>query len=887
MKAFLLTTLFLVISLTSALAQCASNESEIIVIINPDNYPAEISWELLDQTQNVLSSGTTSGDTLCIDGSECVTFNIYDSYGDGICCSYGQGSYEVLVDGVQVATGGDYDYEEAVTINCPPGFSCDNAEVIDLGSHVASDGDHWFTYTPTINGSYAITTCGQGNTCDTKMWIYEYCNMTSFEEDNTATIYYDENQGGCGEQAQLNVVLLEANVQYWVRIGDDGDDCDGTDINWSLSYNGPIAGCTDLTACNYNPIAETDDGSCIAVGDPACPDGPDLVVLSSVISSSMYLSTINAGDGNCYIPEGCLNGYGTRDILRFTTHIKNVGSLDYYIGSPSANPDQFDLVNCHNHAHYEGYAEYLLFDLNGNEIPIGFKNGFCVLDLECSDGGTAQYGCSNMGISAQCGDIYSSGLSCQWIDITDTPDGTYTMVVRTNWDQSPDALGRHETDYDNNQAQVCVILDRSSGSLVVTEDTNCAPLIDCAGNVNGGAKLDCTGVCNGTALSGDANGDYVRNMSDATEYLDLIADDDIAALPCVDLDADGEITVCDAAAMAHCLISEATHVHPPGQIDVIQECEFPVNMIHNPFDIVEFTISDIDVQGGYFDVSVKNPLTRILAYELEFEGVNISSATNLIADGSYPVAPVTGSSSRVVSLSTDDESVTKFTDFTPLVRVYFTGTPVSICLTDVVDVVTDGYELATGAIVDPCGTCPEDITGNGVVNIDDFLALNSAFGTACADCAEDLTGDGLVNIDDFLALNSAYAQSCYNLYGVIVDEELDLLADIQSIPNLIVHPELTKVIQAMTDERKLLIYPNPNRGDGIQFSISGLDRDNWGTVQIKVMDLSGKTVHAEIQNLTESASGKIVLSGLLPSGSYMVEANLEGMIFIEKLTVLR
>ena len=63
------------------------------------------------------------------------------------------------------------------------------------------------------------------------------------------------------------------------------------------------------------------------------------------------------------------------------------------------------------------------------------------MDLECSDGGTGQYGCSNMGISALCGDIYGSGLSCQWIDVTDVADGTYFLIVRANWDFIPDALG--------------------------------------------------------------------------------------------------------------------------------------------------------------------------------------------------------------------------------------------------------------------------------------------------------------------------------------------------------------------------------------------------------------------------------------------------------------
>ena len=68
-----------------------------------------------------------------------------------------------------------------------------------------------------------------------------------------------------------------------------------------------------------------------------------------------------------------------------------------------------------------------------------------------------------MGISAGCGDIYSSGLSCQWIDVTDVEDGTYYLVVRAA-EFIPDALGREEMDYDNNHAAVCINLDRTSGA---------------------------------------------------------------------------------------------------------------------------------------------------------------------------------------------------------------------------------------------------------------------------------------------------------------------------------------------------------------------------------------------------------------------------------------
>ncbi len=39
-------------------------------------------------------------------------------------------------------------------------------------------------------------------------------------------------------------------------------------------------------------------------------------------------------------------------------------------------------------------------------------------------------------------DIYGSGLMCQWVDMTEIDTGNYVLVIKVNWDQSPDALGR-------------------------------------------------------------------------------------------------------------------------------------------------------------------------------------------------------------------------------------------------------------------------------------------------------------------------------------------------------------------------------------------------------------------------------------------------------------
>jgi hypothetical protein len=52
-------------------------------------------------------------DTVAVASGSAVTFTIMDSWGDGICCVHGLGSYEVTGCGVTYASGGSFDYSEA------------------------------------------------------------------------------------------------------------------------------------------------------------------------------------------------------------------------------------------------------------------------------------------------------------------------------------------------------------------------------------------------------------------------------------------------------------------------------------------------------------------------------------------------------------------------------------------------------------------------------------------------------------------------------------------------------------------------------------------------------------------------------------------------------
>ena len=73
-------------------AQCNLNELEVIVNITPDNFPLETSWDVSIQGGSIVSSGTSNSDTFCLSNTVCYDFTIYDQIGDGMCCSFGNGS---------------------------------------------------------------------------------------------------------------------------------------------------------------------------------------------------------------------------------------------------------------------------------------------------------------------------------------------------------------------------------------------------------------------------------------------------------------------------------------------------------------------------------------------------------------------------------------------------------------------------------------------------------------------------------------------------------------------------------------------------------------------------------------------------------------------------
>ena len=121
--------------------------------LRTDYYPSETSWKLRDMNSNVVvASGSGYGQdndkyktrtkvydySACLDGGD-YKFSIYDSYGDGLCCDHGEGSYEVLLNGEVLAEGDEFGSSEVVSFSVIANGSIG----IEEGSEICEDNADW------------------------------------------------------------------------------------------------------------------------------------------------------------------------------------------------------------------------------------------------------------------------------------------------------------------------------------------------------------------------------------------------------------------------------------------------------------------------------------------------------------------------------------------------------------------------------------------------------------------------------------------------------------------------------------------------------------------------------------------------------------------------
>jgi len=107
--------------------------TQVVFNVTTDNYGDETTWQLVDSSSNVVASGpavdyadnTTYQEIISIPSlDECYSFSIFDSYGDGICCSWGNGSYNLEDEnGNVIISGGNFSNSESVVFTAKDALS--------------------------------------------------------------------------------------------------------------------------------------------------------------------------------------------------------------------------------------------------------------------------------------------------------------------------------------------------------------------------------------------------------------------------------------------------------------------------------------------------------------------------------------------------------------------------------------------------------------------------------------------------------------------------------------------------------------------------------------------------------------------------------------------
>jgi len=318
-----------------------------VIYASTDSWPYENSWDITDASGVVLASGDDASGTVgACGGSSCpddeVTVTLYDSYGDG--------GGEITVDGNVLTNPGS---SNSMTIcvdlsGCidviyasTDSWSSENSwDVTDASGAVIASGP---------NASGLIGTCGTPGCMDLLACNYD---ASATLDDGSCT--YAATGFDCAGNCLSGDAIVYTAGSYAYENSWDITDCSGTILfsgdgttgyeacqtlpavysvnlydsygdGWnggSLSVAGvaytiatgssevfqvgscPVYGCTDPNAANYDPAADTDDGSC-TYGTPGCTDA----------TACNYDPAATADDGSCtYAATGydcsgnCLSG---------------------------------------------------------------------------------------------------------------------------------------------------------------------------------------------------------------------------------------------------------------------------------------------------------------------------------------------------------------------------------------------------------------------------------------------------------------------------------------------------------------------------------------------------------------------------------------------------
>ena len=261
-----------------------SQESWVRVEVQPDQYPSEITWEILNSAGTVLAVNPPFTDmslqtTIIALDTEDYNFVIYDEFGDGICCAYGEGWFglsndcgleEYVYDFGGVSATVFFTLEQCAQPP-PPIVGCMDSTAVNFNPE-AGQNSYMGQVTPTSCNSFYPSN-------------YNYFGI--------ALDYYNENQSVFAIGTEISVggftyyidgtstpnncnagvamiyvvtdpILADGNLFDTMQVGALFTDLYEEDV-WVINPCEYIYGCNNPLAINYDPQATSNDGSCTII----------------------------------------------------------------------------------------------------------------------------------------------------------------------------------------------------------------------------------------------------------------------------------------------------------------------------------------------------------------------------------------------------------------------------------------------------------------------------------------------------------------------------------------------------------------------------------------------------------------------------------------------
>lgn len=386
-----------------------SQGSWVNVTVQADQYSAETTWEISGGGQVIQEAFPYSPyelrDQIVLLPAGDYTFTIYDAFGDGICCGFGEGWFSLSntcgLDTSVYNFGGDslvipFTLEpcqlpipgcmEESSNNYNPWATVDNGScnVIECPEGQAFVSmeltlDNWpnetgFTLVDLAVGEfYEQVFPGEFNFGDQlSTYTYDFCVSLGFELILTDTYGDGLNGVESGGVANGGVTITACSDSVVWEL----EDIDYSDGNGTVAYSGavfvdpcpvepPVVGCMDDDYVDYNPEA-TEMGDCVTLHTWGCMDSTafnydSTATISDLNSPCLLTITLedDAGDGwgnsHVGVKQGDLQWIFTVGPEQFSKSWDLVLDSDeevdvYYfeIGSPQQPPQETEFQTLHN-----------------------------------------------------------------------------------------------------------------------------------------------------------------------------------------------------------------------------------------------------------------------------------------------------------------------------------------------------------------------------------------------------------------------------------------------------------------------------------------------------------------------------------------------------------